>query len=390
MSSPGGFTSLLAGLTPDLFLRRHWQKRPLLARDALPAAAGLLTREQLFRLARREDVEARLVTRFAGRWDVADGPFTGRELARLPPRDWTLLVQGVNHVLPQADALLREFSFIPYARLDDLMVSYAPPGGGVGPHFDSYDVFLLQLAGSRRWRVSMQRDLALVEGAPLRLLRNFRASDEWRLAPGDMLYLPPRCAHDGIAVDHCLTASVGFRAPAGEELGGRFLEYLADHLSLSGIYTDPGLRATSHPGRIGDDLILKSHRSLARIRWSRRSVLEFLGCYLTEPRPHVRFERPLRPVSPGAFSRLAASRGLRLDLKTRMLYSGSLVFINGSSCVPAPRAAAPLRRLADRRRLAPPERFGAEAARPLYQWYRAGYIEIGAGHAPRRDGPPGM
>jgi 50S ribosomal protein L16 3-hydroxylase len=390
MSSPGDLTSLLAGLTPDLFLRRHWQKRPLLARSALPAAAGLLTREQLFRLARREDVESRLVTRFAGRWDVAHGPFTGRELARMPPRNWTLLVQGVNHVLPQADALLREFSFIPYARLDDLMVSYAPPGGGVGPHFDSYDVFLLQLAGSRRWRVSAQRNLALIEGAPLRLLQNFRASNEWRLAPGDMLYLPPRCAHDGIAVDHCLTASIGFRAPAAEELGGRFLEFLADHLSLSGIYTDPGLRATPHPGRIGDDLIMKSHRSLARIRWSRRSVLEFLGCYLTEPRPHVRFERPSRPVALSAFSRLAASRGLRLDLKTRMLYSGRLVFINGSSCAPGPQAAALLRHLADRRRLAPPAKFDAEAARSLYQCYRAGYIEIGAGHALRSDGPPGM
>jgi 50S ribosomal protein L16 3-hydroxylase len=381
--------TLLAGLTADAFLRRHWQKRLLLARQALPAARALLTREALFRLAARDDVEARLVTHFERRWQVSHGPFTRRALSRLPPRDWTLLVQGVNHVLPQAGALLHEFSFIPYARLDDLMVSYAPPGGGVGPHFDSYDVFLLQLAGTRRWRVSTQKDLALVEGAPLRLLRKFRAASEWRLAPGDMLYLPPRCAHDGVAVDHCLTASIGFRAPAAQELGARFLEFLADHLSLAGAYTDPGLRATAHPARIGEDLLLNSCRSLARIRWSRRTVLEFLGCHLTEPKPHVHFERPARPVGPGVFSRTATSRGVRLDLKTLMLYYGSLVFINGSTCAPAPRAATLLRRLADQRCLVPPARLNAEAARWLYQWYRAGYIGIGAEHAPR-DGSRDM
>lgn len=374
--------TLLAGLTPDVFLRRHWQKRPLLARQALPAARTLLTREVLFRLAARDDVEARLVTHFGRRWEVSHGPFTPRDLSRLPPRDWTLLVQGVNHILPQAGALLHRFSFIPYARLDDLMVSYAPPGGGVGPHFDSYDVFLLQLAGTRRWRLSTQRDLALVKGAPLRLLQNFRAASEWQLAPGDMLYLPPRCAHDGIAVDHCLTASIGFRAPAAQELGTRFLEFLADHLSLAGGYTDPQLRPTSHPARIGDDLLLNSCRSLAGIRWSRRTVLEFLGCYLTEPKPHVRFARPARPAGPGTFARLAASRGVHLDLKTLMLYSGRLLFINGSPCTLPPPAARLLRRLADRRRIAAPARFDAAAARWLYQWYRAGYIGIGSEHAP--------
>ena len=374
--------TLLANLTPEVFLRRHWQKRPLLARQALPAARTLLTPEVLFRLAARDDVEARLVTRFGRRWEVSHGPFTRRALSELPGRDWTLLVQGVNHVLPQAAALLHEFSFIPYARLDDLMVSYAPPGGGIGPHFDSYDVFLLQLAGTRLWRLSTQTDLALVERAPLRLLRNFRPASEWRLAPGDMLYLPPRCAHEGIAVDHCLTASIGFRAATAQELGTRFLEFLADHLALAGSYTDPLLRATSHPARIGEDLLLKSCRSLARIRWSRRTVLEFLGCYLTEPKPHVTFEPVARPVGLSTFSRAVASRGARLDLKTLMLYYGASVFINGSVCAPAPRTAALLRRLADQRSLAPPVRLDAESGRYLYQWYRAGYIGIGAGRTP--------
>jgi 50S ribosomal protein L16 3-hydroxylase len=368
--------ALLAGLSPRAFLQRHWQKRPLLARQALPAAAGLVTRGDLFRLAARDDVESRLVTRFRKRWRVANGPFTQRELARLPDRDWTLLIQGVNHVLPQARELLHNFSFIPYARLDDVMVSYAPPGGGVGPHFDSYDVFLLQLGGTRRWRVSTQDDLTLVKDAPLKLLSRFRAEREWRLDPGDMLYLPPRCAHDGIAIDHCLTASIGFRAPGSRELGERFLEYLADHLALDGIYRDPQLKATSHPARISDEWLLKSGRALDRITWSGRSVRQFLGCYLTEPKPHVFFAPPARALDRRTFARRIASRGAELDLKTLMLYRGREFFVNGFACTAGPAAAAILRRLADRWRLEPASALHPEAARWLYRWYRAGYIKV--------------
>lgn len=373
--------ALLAGLSPRAFLQRHWQKRPLLARAAVPSAAGLLTREDLFRIAARDDVQSRLVTRERNRWQVTHGPFTRRELGRLPARNWTLLVQGVNHVLPEADALLHSFPFLPYARLDDVMVSYAPPGGGVGPHFDSYDVFLLQIRGTRRWRVSVQDDLTLVEGAPLRLLRRFRAEQEWRLAPGDMLYLPPRCAHDGVALDECLTASIGFRAPGAQELTVSFLEFLADRLAPDGIYSDPGLRPAPQPARIGDELLAKSCRTLDRINWSQRTVLEFLGCHLTDPKPHVIFERPARRLARAAFAQRIAVRGVRLDPRTLMLYRGRRIFINGSCCTPAPSAAATLRRLADRRRLDPIRGRDTETTRWLYQWYRAGYIDI-AGRNP--------
>lgn len=169
---------IFAGLPVQAFLRRYWQKRPLLARRAFPQDETLVTRRALFALAARDDVQSRLVTRAGNRWQVAHGPFARGRLARLPARGWTLLVQGINQMLPAAQSLLVEFDFIPYARLDDVMVSYAPPGGGVGPHFDNYDVFLLQIAGTRRWRVSHQRDLSLVENAPLRLLSNFRAERE--------------------------------------------------------------------------------------------------------------------------------------------------------------------------------------------------------------------
>ncbi len=370
--------TLLAGLTVAEFLRRHWQKRPFLARGALPECGKLVQRRELLELATREDLESRLVQRQGRRWQVRHGPFDRRELQRLPRSGWTLLVQGVNHALPAAQRLLDGFSFIPYARLDDLMVSYAPPGGGVGPHFDNYDVFLLQGEGRRRWRVSRQRDLELVAGAPLRILRRFRPAREWILETGDMLYLPPRCAHDGIAMGgDCITYSIGFRAPDAQELGTRFLDYLQDRLRLSGIYADPGLEPARHPGRLGDDMVRNALEVLQRIRWNGGDVAHFLGCHLTEPKPHVVFSRPLRPQSERAFTTRMAGTGVRLALPTRMLFRGATIFINGEACPVGAAAARLLSKLADRRSLPPRSRPDRESVQLLYQWYRVGYISLG-------------
>src|SRR3954462_8337426 len=197
---------LLGGLTPREFLRRHWQKRPLFVRGALPRFSGVLSEPELRALAARDDVEARVVERRGPRDRTQHGPF-----ARLRPqrRDWTLLVSGVNLHHVGADALLRRFSFVPQARLDDVMVSYATPGGGVGPHVDSYDVFLLQGSGRRRWRISSKGGREFDPGSPLPVLSGFVPDEEWVLGPGDMLYLPPGWAHEGTAVDACLTCSVG-------------------------------------------------------------------------------------------------------------------------------------------------------------------------------------
>ena len=369
--------TLLAGHDARSFLRRHWQKHPLLVRRALPQYENMMTREELFALSMRDDIPSRLVVRHGRRWEVAHGPFSRRTLAQLPGRGWTLLVQGVNQVLPRAQALLLEFAFIPYARLDDVMVSYAPPGGGVGPHFDSYDVFLLQIAGARRWRVSRQRDLELVAGAPLKLLRRFRAGHAWTLAPGDMLYLPPHVAHDGIAVGECLTASIGFRAPAAQELAARFLEYLQERLALHAQYRDPGLRPAVHPAQIGEDMLRQAARMLEGIEWKVQDVVDFLGQYLTEPKAHIIFERPVRPLSEAAFARRAARAGIALDLRSQMLFRGRLFFINGERHDAAGAPARLLRRLADRKSLAPPLELDAAATRLLYPWYRAGYILLG-------------
>ena len=369
--------NFLAALSPREFLRRHWQKRPLLARRALPQYGAMLTHHQLFALAAREDVQSRLVTRVGNRWAVAHGPFATRRLERMPATGWTLLVQGVNHVLPAAESLLLEFAFIPYARLDDVMVSYAPPGGGVGPHFDSYDVFLLQISGRRRWRVSSQRDLTLIDNAPLKLLRRFRPRQTWTLEPGDLLYLPPNAAHEGTAVDHCLTASIGFRAPSAQELGARFLEFLQDELALTGEYRDPGLELQRRPGHIARAMLRRVAHLLDGIDWRESDVLAFLGRYLTEPKPHVFFVQPRRPLSIAAFARRTRQRGVKLDPKTQMLFHGRQIFMNGEQCDAGDAAAPLLTKLADRRSLVPPVRLNAQTAAQLYQWYRAGYIELG-------------
>src|SRR6187455_706932 len=220
------------GATPAAFLRTAWQRHAKLVRAALPGFAGPFTRTSLFALAARDDVESRLVAREGARWRVEHGPFARRALAQLPARAWTLLVQGTNLVDPRADALMRRFAFVPYARMDDVMVSYAAPGGGVGPHFDSYDVFLLQGFGRRRWRYGRQADLSLREGLPVKILRRFTPSSDAVLSPGDMLYLPPSSAHDGVALDACTTYSVGFRAASHNEIAQGFLDHLRDELAL--------------------------------------------------------------------------------------------------------------------------------------------------------------
>ena len=365
--------SLLNGLTPAQFLRRHWQKKPLLARAGLPQFAPLITRRDLQDMAGSADTESRLIVRKGGRWQVTHGPFTRRDFAKLPARNWTLLVQGVNHVLPQAAALLAQFAFIPYARLDDLMVSYAPPGGGVGPHFDSYDVFLLQGSGRRRWQISSQRDLALVPDAPLKILSRFRASDEWTLAAGDLLYLPPRCAHDGVALDECITYSIGFRAPSAQDLCGRFLEYLQDRLDAPQIYADPQLKPARHPAHIDNQLTQGLLRLLDGARWNHNDLLRFIGEDLSAPKTHVVYAPPRRALSLTAFAKAVGKQGLRLAPQSILLYDNTAFYINGERWAVPVRARQRIRRFADQRML-PPAAAPAAGMDTLYAWYRAGYI----------------
>lgn len=359
--------SLLGGLTAQQFLRRHWQKKPLLVRGALPGFAGVVRAARLAKLARRADVESRLVTRIGERWRVTHGPLDCESL----PRRSTLLVSGVNLHVPAADALLRRFAFLPQARLDDVMVSWASPGGGVGPHVDSYDVFLVQGAGRRLWRLQRPRDFTLVEGAPLRLIAGFSPDEELLAEPGDLLYLPPGWGHDGIALEECQTCSVGFRAPLGEELAAAFLDYLHESGLPRGVYRDPGLRPARRSAEVPAALAEHAARVLARIRWRRSDVETFLGRYLTTPKPHVVFSAPRNPLARGAFARRLRRTPVRLDARSQMLYRGRKCFLNGES-VPSHPA---LQRLADDRRA----RLPSSLAGTAHGWYLSGYLHFELG-----------
>lgn len=372
--------TLLGGLSARAFLRRHWQKRPLLVRGALPGFTGVLDPPALFALASRNDVESRLVRRLKHRWEVREGPLPRATFARAGARDWTLLVNGVDHHCAAAARLLRRFAFVSESRLDDVMVSYAAPGGGVGPHFDSYDVFLVQARGRRRWRLARTRPFALVPGAPLKLIADFRAEEEMVLEPGDLLYLPPGWGHDGVALDECVTCSVGMRAPQGDELPAAFLDYLHERGLPAAGYRDPGLAPAARPARIDPGLLAHARRQLARIRWTRRDVEDFLGRHLSSPRPHAVFASRRMPP-PG---RLARSTVV-LDPKTRMLYRNGRVFLNGESWAPGPAATRRLASLADRR--SAPGRLLARAGlrRLIYEWYCAGALDLRRGEGAEHE-----
>ena len=363
-------TPLLGGLSPATFMRRHWQKQPLLVRQAWPGVVPPLALAALFALAAQDAVESRLVVRNADAWRVRPGPLPRRALPPLSRPGWTLLVQGLDLHVPAAHEMLARFRFVPDARLDDLMVSWASPGGGVGPHIDSSDVFLIQVHGRRRWRYGRSRDLALVEDAPLKLLRHFDPTEDHVLEPGDMLYLPPGWGHDGTAEGgDCMTCSVGFRAPGAGELARELLLRLADGIEDDGaaarLYRDPQQAATATPGAVPPALLAYARDALARRLADPRALPRALGELLTEPKPRVWFEgRGPRGRS-----------GVQLDRATRMAYDEDHVFINGEALRAGGRDAVLMRRLADARSLGAADcaRLGRGASECLADWVDHGW-----------------
>lgn len=369
--NPPMLTQLLGGLSPRQFIEEYWQKKPLLIRQAVPDFKGLITPEALFDLACDEDVESRYVRRHEGQWTIAHGP-QKRAALRGRKSPWTVLVQGLNLWLPEADELLHRFHFIPQARLDDLMVSYAVDGGGVGPHFDNYDVFLLQGIGQRRWRIGDQADRSLVEDAPLKILRDFQPTQEWVLDAGDMLYLPPHWAHDGVAIGECMTYSIGFRSPSAQELGAGFLAWLEERLCLDGIYSDPDLAPQDNSAEISTAMIDQVQDMISRIQWRRDDVAAFLGSYLTEPKPHVFFEPPEPALSAARFRDAVKKSGFRLDARTLLLMAEGRFYLNGEALdIPASEHAV-LAQLADQRHLESTVLTTA-ATEILYEWYLDGF-----------------
>ncbi|MFA6062777.1 MAG: cupin domain-containing protein [Gallionella sp.] len=366
--------TLLGALSVEEFLRDYWQKKPLLIRGAIPDFSGLLSPQQAIELACTEDVQARLVIQRKGQFELQQSPFEPQDFKSLNKTKWTVLVQGLNHHLSTATELLKQFDFIPHARLDDLMVSYAPTGGGVGPHFDAYDVFLLQGLGHRRWQISTQSDQTLIEGAPLRILKDFKIEQEWILAPGDMLYLPPHCAHNGIAEDDCMTYSIGFRTPAYQELAEQFLVYLQDRICVEGMYADPALKTQVHPSEISADMLDQVESAIKQVRWDKEDIANFLGCYLSEPKPHIFFDSPESELSQSKFKKQIKINGLELDLKSQMLCHADSIFMNGEATQVPDENYSLLRELADHRKLPAPVACSDELLELLYQWYLDGYL----------------
>jgi 50S ribosomal protein L16 3-hydroxylase len=369
--------TLLGGISPAEFMQTYWQRKPLLVRQAIPEFKALVSRPALFDLAEQNEVESRLVIGGNGgkrAWQMQRGPFKRRAIPKLTERDWTLLVQGVDLHDDRVAELMQQFRFIPDARLDDVMISYATEGGGVGPHFDSYDVFLLQAHGQRRWRIGRQKDLSLVPDMPLKILANFKPEFDWVLNPGDMLYLPPRYAHDGIAQNECMTYSVGFRVPQTGDLARELLVRLsegAEEVAGCDLYKDAHQPAVTQPAAVPDGLADFAKLALQKALKDPKALQRALGEYLTEPKANVWFEMGDMPDK---------LKSVHLDRRSKMMYDDHHIFLNGESWRAAGKDAALMRQLADSRALAAADlaKASPEALSLLMEWCDDGWLHAGA------------
>jgi 50S ribosomal protein L16 3-hydroxylase len=419
--SPDQPLQLLGGISPAEFMSKYWQKKPLLIRGAIPNFKPLLSRDELFALAQQDDVESRLIVentsakrkKSAPVWTMANGPFSEdtTELPALKKANWTLLVQGVDLHDGQVHALKNQFRFAPDARLDDVMISFATDGGGVGPHFDSYDVFLLQAQGKRRWRIGKQKDLRLQKNVPLKILANFAPTQEFVLEAGDMLYLPPMYAHEGVAVGECMTYSIGFRAPAELELARELLQRFADdtledeeaaeedeeveednfedeNKALAGEYTaniatkniaktlyrDPKQAAVDAPALIPLALLDFAKQSVEKVLSDPDVLARHIGEYLTEPKANVWFDEP----EPDSENDVILTRQNRIDLhpRSQMLFDARHIFLNGESWRAAGADAKLMQKLANQRFLEPKDLIkSSDTAMALLQdWVDAGWL----------------
>ena len=321
----------------DAFLRDHWQKKPLLIRKAWTAWRNPLDPDELAGLACAEDVESRLIVQARNDWRVESGPIPEKRFGTLGKAPWTLLVQAVDHHVPHVAALIDPFRFIPNWRIDDVMVSYASDGGGVGPHFDQYDVFLVQGLGTRRWQVGAlcDNDTELLPHDDLRLLANFEATDEWLLEPGDMLYIPPRFAHNGVAVgDDCMTYSIGFRAPGRSELIAHYVDDVLGALSDDDRYGDAGLQAQTNPGEITADTIARLHAMVLAKLADRDAFARWFGEYnSTSKYPDIDWA-PDEPMGVGELrAQLANGKPLHRNPASRFSFmrkgADVLLFVDG-------------------------------------------------------------
>ncbi|MSQ80569.1 MAG: cupin domain-containing protein [Candidatus Methylopumilus sp.] len=324
-------THILGKISANSFLKNFWQKKPLLIKNAIENFVSPITEKDLFRIAQDEEAISRLIEYKQGIWQVKHGPFKKSDLLKETNTPWTILVQNINHYLPFAESFLNLFKFIPYARLDDLMISYATKKGSVGPHYDSYDVFLFQAKGLREWKISNQKKITLDKKSPIKIISNFKSKNTWLLKPGDMLYLPPNVGHWGISLSNdCLTYSIGFRAPGTFEIQSKFLDFIQDQLitNVNEIYKDPHLSLQKNPAEINSNMAKVIQKIVDRLRWDTASVNTFIGQFLSEPIENRIFQAP-KPLSFANFKKYLISETLKLNPKTRMLFIKSNFYVNG-------------------------------------------------------------
>lgn len=381
--------ALFGGISPEQFMKRYWHKKPLLVRGAIPAFAlslqngealgSPISPKELTAFAQNDLIESRLIQ--AKPWSFNTGPFSKKAIPSSDKPNWTLLLQGMEAHHPAAAHILSWFRFIPDARLDDLMISIAGIGGGVGPHFDSYDVFLIQMSGRRQWKISEQKDLSLSPDLPLKILKNFKAENEWVLEPGDMLYLPPHVAHDGIALDSgCQTWSVGFRSPSFKELLQEGLWRLAESLenipSLNEKFADPKQGATASAAQLPAELIKQLADKLKTLKLDQvDQMLPGITAYLSEPKQQAFFDGPDSPLSPETFARKLKLKQLAPSPQTRILALGKEVYCNGENVSKgqAPIISKAWQILAANKALEP-QNLGGKASGSLYEAYLAGWL----------------
>jgi 50S ribosomal protein L16 3-hydroxylase len=369
--------TLLGGLTPEQFMKRHWQKKPLLIRQAVPNMKPLIDRAGLVGMVESEEVESRLIVRKGAQWSLKTGPMARKSLPSFKTPDWTVLVQGVDLHNDAVHALLQQFRFVPDARLDDLMISYATDGGGVGPHFDSYDVFLLQAHGQRKWRIGRQKKFELQEGVPLKILKRFEPEEEFVLNSGDMLYLPPGYAHDGVALGECMTYSVGFRAPKSAELASELLMGLSEEVaeasegSADALYQDPQQMAAIQDASVPQALQQFAAQAVVKALKDPQLLNCLLGESLTEPKPSVWFDAPDLDDLPS----FVWPTQVHLDRRTKMLFDAKHIFINGESYRAAGQDAKLLRKLANEKSLSAKQaaQLSHNAAELMQAWWEEGW-----------------
>ncbi|BBB29994.1 cupin domain-containing protein [Neptunomonas japonica] len=372
----------LGDMSVDTFLRDYWQKKPLLIRNAFPEFEPPVSADELAGLACEEEVESRLVIQNATgeQWELENGPFSGERFANLQDSHWTLLVQAVDHWAPEANALLEQFRFIPSWRIDDLMVSYATKGGGVGPHYDNYDVFLIQASGQRRWEVGgiYGEDSPRRDDTPVMILPEWDAEQTYLLNPGDMLYIPPRIGHNGTAEsDDCMTYSVGFRAPSHADILRQFTDFVGEQLKSETRYSDPELTLQKSPGLIRQSDMEKV-RSIMTDYLNEPELLEnWFGQYMTEQKyadqagtpeenENYSVEELTEYLHDGGL--IYRAEGSRFAYRERT--DGSVVlFVNGEACDISQESASFARNLCDLPAISAEHANNAEAQEVLTELY---------------------